>query len=93
MAPSRPQHGGLPDAAAESASSEEPGSRQRSDEPGEARQRSFLEALDEVSEAVESGAGLPAVARAAARALDASVIVLDASSAVLAVACASRRSS
>jgi sugar diacid utilization regulator len=50
---------------------------------------SFLEALDEVSEAVESGAGLPAVARAAARALDASVIVLDASSAVLAVACES----
>jgi sugar diacid utilization regulator len=50
---------------------------------------SFLEALDEVSEAVESGAGLPAVARAAGRALDASVIVLDASSAVLAVACES----
>jgi sugar diacid utilization regulator len=51
--------------------------------------RSFLEALDEVSEAVESGAGLPAVARAAARALDASVIVLDAASSVLAVACRS----
>ena len=51
--------------------------------------RSFLEALDEVSEAVESGAGLPEVARAAGRALDASVIVLDASSSVLAVACAS----
>jgi sugar diacid utilization regulator len=51
--------------------------------------RSFLEALDEVSEAVESGAGLPAVARAAGRALDASVIVLDSSSSVLAVACAS----
>jgi hypothetical protein len=33
---------------------------------------------------------MPAVARAAARALDASVIVLDASSSVLAVACASR---
>ena len=45
---------------------------------------SFLEALDDVSEAVESGAGLPAVARAAGRALDASVIVLDASSGVLA---------
>ena len=40
--------------------------------------RSFLEALEEVSEAVEAGAGLPAVARAAGRALDASVIVLDA---------------
>ena len=52
--------------------------------------RSFLEALDEVSEAVESGAGLPAVARAAARALDASVIVLDRASSVLAVACESR---
>jgi sugar diacid utilization regulator len=51
--------------------------------------RSFLEALDEVSEAVESGAGLPSVARAAGRALDASVIVLDASSSVLAVACSS----
>ena len=51
--------------------------------------RSFLEALDEVSEAVESGAGLPSVTRAAGRALDASVIVLDASSSVLAVACAS----
>ena len=45
--------------------------------------------LDEVSEAVESGAGLPEVARAAGRALDASVIVLDAASSVLAVACAS----
>src|SRR5215203_3584326 len=53
------------------------------------RQRPFLEALDEVSDAVESGAGLPAVARAASRALDASVIVLDPGSSVLAVACAS----
>jgi sugar diacid utilization regulator len=52
--------------------------------------RSFLEALDEVSDAVESGAGLPAVARAASRALGASVIVLDPGSSVLAVACASR---
>ena len=51
--------------------------------------RSFLDALDEVSEAVESGAGLPAVTRAAGRALDASVIVLDASASVLAVACES----
>src|SRR3954466_13257171 len=49
----------------------------------------FLDALDEVSEAVESGAGLPAVARAAGRALDASVIVLDSASSVLAVACSS----
>ena len=51
--------------------------------------RPFLEALDEVSDAVESGAGLPAVARAASRALDASVIVLDPGSSVLAVACSS----
>jgi sugar diacid utilization regulator len=54
-----------------------------------AEPRSFLESLDEVSEAVESGAGLPEVARAAGRALDASVIVVDAASSVLAVACAS----
>jgi sugar diacid utilization regulator len=54
-----------------------------------AEPRSFLEALDEVSEAVESGSGLPAVARAAGRALDASVIVLDVASSVLAVACRS----
>ena len=51
--------------------------------------RSFLDALDEVSEAVEAGSGLPSVARAAGRALDASVIVLDSRSSVLAVACAS----
>ena len=43
-----------------------------------AEPRSFLDALEEVSEAVEAGAGLPQVARAAGRALDASVIVLDA---------------
>src|SRR3954449_5402045 len=55
----------------------------------EAEPRSFLESLDEVSEAVESGPGLPEVARAAVRALDASVIVLDAAGSVLAVACAS----
>jgi sugar diacid utilization regulator len=64
-------------------------SRQRNGLAAAADQRSFLEALDEVSEAVESGAGLPAVGRAAARALDSSVIVLDASSSVLAVACES----
>jgi PucR family transcriptional regulator, purine catabolism regulatory protein len=51
--------------------------------------RPFLDSFDEVSEAVESGAGLPAVARAAGRALEASVIVLDSASSVLAVACAS----
>ena len=49
----------------------------------------FLEAFGGVSEAVEAGAGLPEVARATARALDASVAVVDASGSVLAVACAS----
>jgi sugar diacid utilization regulator len=47
------------------------------------------ETLDAVAEAVESGAGLPAVARAAARVLEASVALIDRSSAVLAVAGAS----
>ncbi len=49
----------------------------------------LLGAFEQVSEAVESGAGLPAVARAAAHALDASVVVLDARSSILAVACQS----
>jgi hypothetical protein len=45
--------------------------------------------LDALSEAIESGAGLPAVARAAAKALGASVALIDRSSAVLAVAASS----
>src|ERR1700754_1758519 len=45
-----------------------------------------LAALDEITEAVESGAGLPEVVRAAARALDVSLVLIDRSSAVLAVA-------
>jgi sugar diacid utilization regulator len=45
--------------------------------------------LDALSDAIESGAGLPAVARAAARVLDASVALIDRSSAVLAVAAVS----
>ena len=45
--------------------------------------------LDALAEAVESGSGLPAVARAAAKVLDASVALIDRSSAVLAVAGAS----
>ncbi|MGH2993361.1 MAG: PucR family transcriptional regulator [Solirubrobacterales bacterium] len=45
--------------------------------------------LDALSDAVESGAGLPAVARAAAAALGASVALIDRSSAVLAVAASS----
>jgi DNA-binding PucR family transcriptional regulator len=45
-----------------------------------------LSALDAMTDAVESGAGLPEVARAAARALEASLVVSDGSGAVLAVA-------
>jgi sugar diacid utilization regulator len=45
--------------------------------------------LDALAEAVEAGAGLPAVGRAAARVLDASVALIDRSGAVLAVAGAS----
>src|ERR671923_311736 len=45
-----------------------------------------LEALAAITDAVESGHGLPEVVRAAARALDASLILIDRSSAVLAVA-------
>jgi sugar diacid utilization regulator len=41
--------------------------------------------LDALAEAVESGAGLPAVARAASKVLNASVALIDRSSAVLAV--------
>lgn len=42
--------------------------------------------LEAISDAVESGLGLPEVVRAAARALDSSLVLMDASSAVLAVA-------
>jgi hypothetical protein len=49
----------------------------------------FLELFGDVSDAVESGAGLPEVARAAGRALAASVVVVDAGGSILAVACAS----
>ncbi len=45
-----------------------------------------LAALDAITEAVESGAGLPEVVRAAARALDASLAVSGSSGATLAVA-------
>ena len=47
---------------------------------------SDLQALDAITEAVESGAGLPEVVRAAAKALDASLAVTDAWGATLAVA-------
>ena len=45
--------------------------------------------LDTLSEAIESGAGLPSVTRAAAEALGASIALIDRSSAVLAVAAGS----
>jgi hypothetical protein len=45
-----------------------------------------LAALDEITAAVQSGAGLPTVVRAAARVLDASVVVLDRGGQALAVA-------
>jgi sugar diacid utilization regulator len=46
----------------------------------------FLDAFGDVSAAVEAGAGLPEVARATARALNASVAVVDDAASVLAVA-------
>ena len=55
-------------------------SRERHADPG---------SLEELSAAIEAGAGMPAVARAAGRALDASVALIDRSSNVLAVAAAS----
>src|ERR687897_1005156 len=45
-----------------------------------------LSSLEAITSAVEAGAGLPEVVRAAARALDASLVLIDRSSAVLAVA-------
>src|ERR1700754_1515098 len=45
-----------------------------------------LSLLGAITDAVESGRGLPEVVRAAARALDASLVLMDRSSAVLAVA-------
>jgi sugar diacid utilization regulator len=47
------------------------------------------EGFEAVAEVVEAGDGLPALARAVGRALEASVAILDRSSSVLAVACAS----
>jgi sugar diacid utilization regulator len=51
--------------------------------PGSAAER---EGLAELCAALENGAGLPAILRAAARALDASLVLIDPSSAILAVA-------
>jgi PucR family transcriptional regulator, purine catabolism regulatory protein len=47
---------------------------------------SELAALDAVTEAVESGAGLPEIVRAASRALEASIAVTDSTGAAIAVA-------
>src|SRR3954462_6107793 len=61
-----------------------------SSQPVEAAATSaFLDAVAEVTSTVESGAGLPEVTRAIGRALNASVVVVDASGSVLAVAAAS----
>lgn len=49
-------------------------------------QAADLEALDAVTSAVEDGAGLPEIVRAAARALGASLVLIDQTGAVLAVA-------
>ncbi len=57
--------------------------------PGDKKKRPANSAkegtLDALAEAIESGAGLPAVARAASKVLNASVALIDRSSAVLAV--------
>src|SRR5213082_3077486 len=45
-----------------------------------------LDAFGAITDAVEAGAGLPEILRAAARALDASLILIDRSATVLAVA-------
>jgi sugar diacid utilization regulator len=58
-------------------------------QPQEVLTPTFSASLGAIAAAVEDGAGLPEVARACARALDASIAVVDASSRVLAVACAS----
>ncbi|MDP9277026.1 MAG: hypothetical protein M3O76_02300, partial [Actinomycetota bacterium] len=60
-----------------------PAARDTRKEPAKRAEEGSLDAL---AEAVESGAGLPAVARAASKILDASVALIDRSSAVLAVA-------
>lgn len=54
-----------------------------------ARPDGYLEVFADVSAAVETGSGLPEVARATNRALGASIAVLDAAHGVLALACAS----
>ncbi|MFL5820290.1 MAG: PucR family transcriptional regulator [Solirubrobacteraceae bacterium] len=68
-----------------------PARRVRDTAPAHAApEESELGALEEVSAAVEAGAGLPEVVRAAARALDASLLLSDPGGAVLAVAARSK---
>jgi sugar diacid utilization regulator len=64
-------------------------SRQADADPASPADGAASGSLEALSEAIESGAGLPAVARAAAAALDASLALIDRASAVLAVAAAS----
>ena len=59
-----------------------PAARDKQKKPANKAEEGTLDAL---AEAVESGAGLPAVARAASKVLNASVALIDRSSAVLAV--------
>jgi PucR family transcriptional regulator, purine catabolism regulatory protein len=63
--------------------------RQRAKTPKRGAAGSAGGNLDALSEAVSSGAGLPAAARAATEVLDSSVALIDRSSAVLAVAASS----
>jgi sugar diacid utilization regulator len=53
---------------------------------GETTSAPDLRALEAITEAVAAGAGLPEIVRAAARALDASLVLIDRTSVVLAVA-------
>ncbi|HEX4033635.1 MAG TPA: helix-turn-helix domain-containing protein [Solirubrobacteraceae bacterium] len=62
------------------------GSGDATDSPAAITGAIDLAALEEITAAVESGAGLPTVVRAAARALDSSVVVLDRAGQALAVA-------
>lgn len=52
-----------------------------------------LRALEAITEAIAAGAGLPEIIRAASRALDASLVLIDRTSVVLAVAARSPRRS
>ncbi len=67
----------------------EPAAADEGTAPASDRGSGSAGSLEALSEAIESGAGLPAVARAAAAALGASLALIDRSSAVLAVAASS----